>query len=77
MICQSIYIIDKCGLCMQMRFVPYAEKYTICLLNANNNNINTDVLFKLLALYDMVGKNGHFGKVIAGKIYHLEGNFDF
>ena len=25
----------------------------------------------------MVGKNGHFGKVIAGKFNHLEGNFDF
>ena len=25
----------------------------------------------------MVGKNGHFGKVIAGKFNHSEGNFDF
>ena len=25
----------------------------------------------------MVGKNGHLGKVIAGKFNHLEGNFDF
>ena len=23
------------------------------------------------------GKNGHFGKVIARKFIHLEGNFDF
>ena len=27
--------------------------------------------------FDMVGKNGHFGKVIAGKFIHMEGNFDF
>ena len=25
----------------------------------------------------MVGKSGQFGKVIAGKFNHLEGNFDF
>ena len=79
------YIHDICTQCL----IP--KSYWISELRALNSvtehlqqlcalilvTICDPILQNLEQVTSMVGKNGHFGKVIAGKFNHLEGNFDF